>query len=53
MSLYYRNKGVIAKSCCLEMVDREFVKSALMKVNKAKGTGLDEIPARFVRDAAD
>ena len=35
------------------MVDTELVKSALMKVNKAKCTGLDNIPGRFVRDAAE
>ena len=28
------------------MVDTELVKSALMKVNKAKAPGLDKIPAR-------
>ena len=50
---FYKNKGVELNSCTLKNVELEQILKALQTVSKCKATGLDSIPAKFIRDAAD
>ncbi len=47
---YYRNKGVTANSVSLKPVSSDFICKELKKLNASKSTGLDGIPARFLKD---
>ena len=49
---YYKEKGVESKVFTLSPVTSEFVYKELCKLNPSKSTGLDGIPARFLRDGA-
>ena len=49
---YYKEKGVESKCFTLSPVTSEFVYKELCKLNPSKSTGLDGIPARFLRDGA-
>ena len=48
---FYRNRDV-QNGFVLASVDEEFIFKELCKLNSSKGTGSDNIPARFVKDAA-
>jgi hypothetical protein len=49
---YYREKGVKLDSFKLSPVTTDFVFKELCSLNPNKSTGLDGIPARFLRDGA-
>ena len=49
---YYKEKEVESKYFTLSPVTSEFVYKELCKLNPSKSTGLDGIPARFLRDGA-
>ena len=49
---YYKENGVESKCFTLSPVTSEFVYKELCKLNPSKSTGLDGIPARFLRDGA-
>ena len=48
---YYKQKGVESKYFTLSPVTSELVNKELCKLHPSKSTGLDGIPARFLRDA--
>jgi len=50
---FYRNKGVTQDTFALSTVEVEDVCKMLREVNRSKATGLDNLPARFVSDAAE
>ena len=50
---YYRSLGVSQNTFGLLPVNNEQVSHMLKSVDKTKATGLDNIPARFVSDAAE
>ena len=49
---FYRAKGVIPNSCKLKVVSEGEIRKALNKVNQCKASGLDDIPALFIKDGA-
>ena len=50
---YYNQKGIVPNSFKLSKVSTEFIYNELLALNISKGTGLDGIPAKFLRDGAD
>ncbi len=50
---FYSDQGVTTDSFQLKPVDEEFIHKKLLKIDVSKSTGLDKLPARFVRDSAD
>ena len=50
---YYASKGIINDSFALHTVDREHVLTLLKNINKTKGIGVDNLPARFLCDGAE
>ena len=49
---YYGSKLTISNKLHLSHVCEEFVEKELLGLNPSKSTGLDNIPARFLRDGA-
>ena len=49
---FYQQKGVLMDSFSLKEVSKEDVLAKLKALNPSKAPGLDNIPARFLRDAA-
>ena len=49
---FYSEKGLIEDSFELLPVGEQFVYNELQKLNVSKGTGLDLIPAKFLKDGA-
>ena len=49
---FYKQKESQDRDFVLKKVSEDFVYKELLKLNPSKSTGLDEIPARFVRDGA-
>ena len=49
---FYRDKGVVQNSFSLKPVSKEFIQKELLNLNTSKSTGLDQIPARFLKDGA-
>ena len=49
---FYEEKGIKPDSFVLQKVDSSFVLKELLSLNTSKGTGLDMIPARFLKDSA-
>ena len=50
---YYRSQAISLNSFGLSSVNTEKVFGLLKSIDKAKATGPDNIPARFVSDAAE
>ena len=50
---YYNRKGVKQNSFGLKPVSEEFVFKELKNLNGSKGTGLDNMPAKFIKDSAE
>ena len=50
---YYNNLGVTPNSFKLCRVSSDFILKELRSLNPNKSTGLDGVPARFLRDGAD
>ena len=50
---YYVNKGVIKGEFRFKLMTESEILKHLKKVNINKATGLDQLPARFLRDGAD
>ena len=50
---YYNNLGVARDSFSLSAIERDVVLKHLKSINISKATGLDGIPGRFLRDAAE
>ncbi len=48
----YEEKGVTSNSFKLAPISSDFVYKQLCQLNPTKSTGLDDIPARFLRDGA-
>ena len=51
MEIFYRLKGVKPNDYSFSVVSENKVLKYLNNLSAKKGTGLDGIPARFVRDA--
>jgi hypothetical protein len=51
LEVFYRNKGVIPNSFSLSVVTKGTVIKYLNKLGANKATGLDGIPARFIKDS--
>ena len=51
-SKFYRDKGVIPNSFSIEPVSEECFRKLLDNLNPFKSTGLDFIPAKFVKDGS-
>lgn len=49
---YYQSKGVVQNTFRLSPVGEESVLKLLQKLSPSKATGLDNIPAKFVREGA-
>lgn len=49
---FYKQRNPESKSFKLHTVSEQFVLNELSKLNCSKSTGLDDIPARFLKDAA-
>ena len=49
--LFYSSKLTDGTPCVLTPVSECFVLKELLKLNSSKSTGLDELPARFIKDA--
>ena len=49
---YYQNWNIQQAGFALTAVGEDFIYKELCKLNSSKGTGPDNIPARFVKDAA-
>ena len=49
---YYYNKNVILNSFILDQVTDNFVNSELCRLNPKKSYGIDDIQAKFIKDAA-
>ena len=49
---FYKQKESQERDFVLKKVSEDFVYKELLKLNPSKSTGLDEIPARFIRDGA-
>ncbi|XP_071941144.1 uncharacterized protein [Antedon mediterranea] len=50
---YYKNKGIKKNSFVLQTISNDFVLDQLNSLNPSKSTGLDNIPARFLKDGAN
>ena len=50
---FYRNKGVMQDTFAMSMVEVDDIRKMLSGVDTSRATGLDNIPARFVSDAAE
>ena len=50
---FYSSKLTDGTSCVLTPVSECFVLKELLKLNSSKSTGLDELPARFIKDGAN
>ena len=50
---FYKSKNSEGKKFVLKHVTEDFVFKELMHLNTCKSTGLDGIPARFLKDGAD
>ena len=50
---FYANKGVAPDSFSLTPVSEDYILKLLYCINCSKSTGLDHIPAKFLRDSAD
>ena len=48
----YAKKGIIPKSFRPSRVSEEYILRKLCKLNPNKSTGIDEIPAKFLKDGA-
>ena len=49
---FYHKKTVKQNGFSLAKVDEEKVLTTLQKINTSKSTGLDDLPAKFLKDAA-
>ena len=49
---FYQNRNVLQDGFVLTSVGEDFIYKELCKLNSSEGTGSDNIPARFVKDAA-
>ena len=49
---FYQDKGICSGSFKLGCVSEEFIERELLQLNPNKSTGLDNIPARFLRDGS-
>lgn len=49
---FYKDKGACKNAFKFSQVSSEFILKELSKLNISKSTGLDEIPARFLKDGA-
>ena len=49
---FYEGKNKEKKVFSLKTVSEQFVHEEILNLNPAKSTGLDDIPARFIRDGA-
>ena len=49
---FYQNRNVQQDGFVLTSVGEDFIYKELCKLNSSEGTGSDNIPARFVKDAA-
>lgn len=49
---FYNGKNVTENQFCLSQVDEDVVQNLLKKVNSCKSTGLDKLPAKFIKEAA-
>ena len=49
---FYRNRNEQQDGLILTSINKDFVFKELCKLNSSKATGSDNIPARFVKDAA-
>ena len=49
---FYRKKNVKQNSFDLSQVSEEKVQKLLLKINASKSTGLDNLPAKFLKEAA-
>ena len=49
---FYEGKNKEKKVFSLKTVSEQFVHKEILNLNPAKSTGLDDIPARFIRDGA-
>lgn len=49
---FYRKKGVQPNRFSLSQVEEDSVLKLLLKINTSKSTGLDNLPAKFLKDAA-
>ena len=50
---FYKRRNPHNKKLALQLVTEEFVFKELCSLNANKSTGLDEIPARFIKDGAN
>ena len=50
---YYLNQGITPKSFKVKRVPEDFVLRQLRNLNSRKSTGIDDIPARFLKDGAN
>jgi hypothetical protein len=50
---FYKRRNPHNKKIALQPVTEEFVFKELCSLNANKSTGLDEIPARFIKDGAN
>ena len=49
---FYSSRNTTNSHMTLKPVSEDFIYKELLKLNPTKSTGLDEIPARFIRDGA-
>ena len=49
---FYSNKNMERKEVILKPVSETYVYKEILNLNPSKSTGLDDIPARFIRDGA-
>ena len=50
---FYQNKNITPKSFKIQRVTKDFVLKQLRNLNPCKSTGIDEIPAKFLKDGAN